>query len=300
MAALVEVHDQAELEMAFSACDPGLVGINNRNLRDFSVHLETTLSLRPLVPAGVCMVAEVGIHTAADVERLREAGVDAILVGEALVTAADTGGQSAEPGAMIVKICGITTLEDALAGIEAGADWLGFNFYPPSPRYISPRRPARRSPRRCGGSMPEVKLVGVFVDAPVQEVTAILRRMRPGPGAAVRAMSRPSTCAMLGERAFKALRPADARRAGGGSAAYPARSEAPAWLVDAYRPGAVWRDGQTADWSLAAGLAQRAPILLAGGLTPGERGRGGGAGAPVGRGRGLGGRVARRGARTRR
>ncbi len=89
MAALVEVHDEAELEKALAACKPALVGVNNRNLRDFSVRLETTLTLRALVPNGVCMVAESGIHTPADVERLREAGVDAILVGEALVTAPD-------------------------------------------------------------------------------------------------------------------------------------------------------------------------------------------------------------------
>lgn len=87
LAALVEVHDESELEKALAACNPGLVGVNNRNLRDFSVRLETTLALRARVPYGVCMVAESGIHSAADVERLREAGVDAILVGEALVTA---------------------------------------------------------------------------------------------------------------------------------------------------------------------------------------------------------------------
>ncbi|MBN1372410.1 MAG: indole-3-glycerol phosphate synthase TrpC [Anaerolineaceae bacterium] len=89
LAVLVEVHDENELEKAFAACNPGLVGVNNRNLRDFNVRLETTLALRTLVPAGVCMVAESGIRTAADVERLREVGVDAILVGEALVTAPD-------------------------------------------------------------------------------------------------------------------------------------------------------------------------------------------------------------------
>jgi indole-3-glycerol phosphate synthase len=89
MAALVEVHDAAELEKALAACRPVLVGVNNRNLRDFSVRLETTLELRAQVPAEVCMVAESGIHTPEDVRRLQEAGVDAILVGEALVTAPD-------------------------------------------------------------------------------------------------------------------------------------------------------------------------------------------------------------------
>jgi indole-3-glycerol phosphate synthase len=88
MAALVEVHDQAELEIALG-CSPRLVGINNRNLKDFSVNLETTLSLRDSVPASICLVSESGIHTPEDIHRLRRAGVDAVLVGEALVTAPD-------------------------------------------------------------------------------------------------------------------------------------------------------------------------------------------------------------------
>ena len=88
MAALVEVHNRVELEIALRY-QARLIGINNRNLDDFSVDLETMLRLRPHVPAGVCVVAESGIHTPADVAGLAEAGVDAILVGEALVTAPD-------------------------------------------------------------------------------------------------------------------------------------------------------------------------------------------------------------------
>ena len=93
MAALVEVHSQAELDLALAACRPGLVGINNRDLRDFSVNLETTLRLSRYVPEGTCLVAESGIHTREDVEFLAAAGVDAVLVGEALVAAEDTAGQ---------------------------------------------------------------------------------------------------------------------------------------------------------------------------------------------------------------
>jgi indole-3-glycerol phosphate synthase len=88
MAALVEVHSLAELEAALSV-GPALLGINNRNLHDFSVSLETTLCLRGHVPQGVCLVSESGIHDRADVQRLEAAGVDAILVGEALVTSDD-------------------------------------------------------------------------------------------------------------------------------------------------------------------------------------------------------------------
>ena len=89
MAALVEVHSQVELEKALAACRPPLLGINNRDLGDFTVDLETTARLRPLAPAGTCVVAESGIHSPADVDRLMASGVDAVLVGEALVTAPD-------------------------------------------------------------------------------------------------------------------------------------------------------------------------------------------------------------------
>jgi indole-3-glycerol phosphate synthase len=88
---LVEVHDLAELERALRLPGLRLVGINNRNLATFEVSLETTLSLRPHIPAGVRVVSESGIFTAADVARLAEVGVDAVLVGEALITAPDIG-----------------------------------------------------------------------------------------------------------------------------------------------------------------------------------------------------------------
>jgi indole-3-glycerol phosphate synthase len=88
MAALVEVHSREEVDRALEA-GPSLLGINNRDLRNFSVRLETTLELRRHVPPEICLVAESGIHTVGDVQRLAQAGVDAILVGEALVTAAD-------------------------------------------------------------------------------------------------------------------------------------------------------------------------------------------------------------------
>lgn len=86
--ALVEVHDEAELNCALKF-EPRIIGINNRDLRDFTVDLGTTERLRPLIPDATIVVAESGIHTAADVQRLARAGVDAVLVGEALMTAAN-------------------------------------------------------------------------------------------------------------------------------------------------------------------------------------------------------------------
>jgi len=90
MDALVEVHDGEELERAL-ALGADLVGINNRNLRNFETRLETTLDLLDQVPAGCRLVTESGIHTREDVNRLSEHGVRAYLVGEAFMKAPEPG-----------------------------------------------------------------------------------------------------------------------------------------------------------------------------------------------------------------
>ncbi|WP_374674146.1 indole-3-glycerol phosphate synthase TrpC [Ideonella sp.] len=87
---LVEVHDAAELERALRLKTP-LVGINNRDLRSFEVTLQTTLGLLGQVPADRLLVTESGILSAADVRRMRHAGVHAFLVGEAFMRADDPG-----------------------------------------------------------------------------------------------------------------------------------------------------------------------------------------------------------------
>lgn len=90
MAATVEVHDGREVEAALSA-GATIVGINNRDLRDFSVDLATTERLVRLLPSGVVRVSESGIRDGRDVRRLLDSGVDAVHVGETLMVAADPG-----------------------------------------------------------------------------------------------------------------------------------------------------------------------------------------------------------------
>ncbi len=88
MTPLIEVHNRQELEQVLEI-DPKVIGINNRNLADFSVSLQTTLELRSLIPNNKIVVSESGIHTREDIKLLEDAGVDAILVGEVLVKSPD-------------------------------------------------------------------------------------------------------------------------------------------------------------------------------------------------------------------
>jgi indole-3-glycerol phosphate synthase len=88
MAALVEVHDEEELKPAL-ASGARIIGVNNRNLHTFEVSLETSIRLADKIPAGVVRVAESGIHSSADVERLRLEGYQAFLVGEHLMKSGD-------------------------------------------------------------------------------------------------------------------------------------------------------------------------------------------------------------------
>lgn len=87
---LVEVHNSLELEIALSS-GAELIGINNRNLKTFEVNLETTFRLLELIPKGKIVVSESGIKDAYDFRRLFQAGVNAVLVGESIVTASDPG-----------------------------------------------------------------------------------------------------------------------------------------------------------------------------------------------------------------
>jgi indole-3-glycerol phosphate synthase len=85
---MVETHDAQEVGRALDA-GAEIIGINNRDLRTFTIDRELAARLRPSIPAGKIVVAESGIRDAADVSRLRAAGVDAILVGETLMRAPD-------------------------------------------------------------------------------------------------------------------------------------------------------------------------------------------------------------------
>jgi phosphoribosylanthranilate isomerase len=158
-----------------------------------------------------------------------------------------------------IKICGIKTIDDALAAMDAGTDLIGFNFYPKSPRYIDVGqcRDIMSVMRKYG----HITYVGVFVNASSEEVRATMETA----ALTLAQLHGDETSEMiqsLNGKAFKAFRgvPQSVDRF--------IRNDAPALLVDASVKGAYGGTGMTADWSAAAELAQQYPLLLAGGLTP--------------------------------
>ena len=88
LSALVETHDENEVQMALSA-GARIIGVNNRNLKDFSVDTGNSRKLRELIPKDVLFISESGVNNAGDVARLREIGADAVLIGEVLMRADD-------------------------------------------------------------------------------------------------------------------------------------------------------------------------------------------------------------------
>lgn len=90
LSALVEAHDEQEIASAVAA-GASIIGVNNRNLKDFSVNFDTAARLRDRIPSGVLYVAESGVHRPEDVSAVRSLGADGVLIGEALMRAKDKG-----------------------------------------------------------------------------------------------------------------------------------------------------------------------------------------------------------------
>ncbi len=263
LSALTEAHDENEIRSALKA-GARLLGVNNRNLHDFTVDIHNSMRLRKLVPEDVLFVAESGIRTAEDIREMRLGGVNAVLVGETLMRSPDKGKMLREldmGNACAVKICGLQREEDAEAVNAAKPEYAGFVFAEGRRRTITPAEAAAIRKKLDPG----IRTVGVFVDQPAGEIVSLVdsgildavqlhgcetdediraireqAHFRRGPGRII--------------KAFRVENREDVDRAN--------RSAADLVLLDNGSGGT----GEAFDHTLLEGI--RRPFILAGGLSP--------------------------------
>jgi tryptophan synthase beta subunit len=284
---LIEAHDAGEIESALAA-EARLVGINNRDLRTLEVDTEQAIRLRELIPGDRLAIAESGVRDAATIARWRATGYDAALVGEALMRSPDPAAAArsfvaagrdpvdiaAAARAPFVKICGVTDAAGVLAAVRAGADAIGLNFAPGTPRALSIEEAVElatlaRAAATAGRSVP--RIVIVTADLAEDQLRRVVDRVDPDaiqlsgdePAAALAGLGRP---------AWKALRvgPHDDPETVTSLARTYLDAGAERILLDAAggpHPGGT---GVRIDATLASAVAREVPITLAGGLHAGN------------------------------
>ena len=279
LSALVEVHTRSELDRAVN-CGARLIGVNNRDLHTFNVSIATSEQLARVAPRDLILVSESGLNPES-VRQLREIGYRGFLVGETLMRAADPGKALREfieqsekeqtHRSVWIKICGLTSLEDARAAVSAGADMLGFNFYRRSPRFIEPgaAREIISSIRSdAAGNEHSPSMIGVVVNESIKDVAGIVETAQLD-GIQLHGDETVEYCKQLQEACpqnfvIKAL----ATRAHdtlANAGTYPAD----AIMIDAFHPELRGGTGCVADWSIARALTKDvARVFLAGGLSP--------------------------------
>jgi indole-3-glycerol phosphate synthase/phosphoribosylanthranilate isomerase len=272
MDALVEVHNEEELERGLR-CSANIIGVNNRNLRTFEVSTQTSFDLARLVPPELRLISESGLDPET-ISELRAVGYDGYLVGESLMRSEDPAlalhdliASASKPSARVkTKVCGITSLEDAIAASEAGADMLGFNFYRPSPRFIEPQT--------AGDIVLQMKLrrglrtIGIFVNETAERVRQVAGEAHLD-GIQLHGDETVEFCRQLKSelpdrfliKAFQPRADLDVEEL--------RQHPADAILLDGFDGDLRGGTGKVADWSIAQAAAEHLPrVILAGGLSP--------------------------------
>ena len=282
---LVEAHDERELRSAL-ATDARLIGLNNRDLRTLEVDPTRADRLRALVPDDRLVIAESGVKDAAIVARWRALGFDGALVGEALMRSPDAvaairalvaAGRAPDDPANVarrafVKICGVTDADGVLAAVRSGADALGLNFAPASPRCLSLSEGSElaRLVRRTAPPERRPRLVAVVDEPSPEEVSSIVAAVDPDAiqwtgDRPAESLPRPlwqvvrvPTEDPAGSAATRAIDAARGLVTGGAARI----------LVDAASPTVRGGSGQRASVAGAAAIAREVATTLAGGLNP--------------------------------
>jgi tryptophan synthase beta subunit len=290
---LVEAHDERELAAAL-ATGARLIGINNRDLRTLQVDTLRADRLRALVPDDRIAIAESGARETETVAHWRALGFDAALVGEGLMRATDptasarsfvaAGRQPQDPANVarrpFVKICGVTDAAGALAAVRAGADAVGLNLAPGTPRALEVDEAAAlarviRDAAPLAARRP--RIVAVVADPSADHLASLTEAIDPD---AIQFSGREPVAAVAtaGREAWKAIhlpaeatdRPAAAVGEGIEAARAYLAAGATRILVDTAggpHPGGT---GVRAASTVVAAVARETPVVLAGGLSAGN------------------------------
>ena len=288
---LVEAHDRRELDCAL-ASGARLIGLNNRDLRTLEVDPERAVRLCELVPDDRLVIVESGLREPEPVTGWRALGFDGVLVGEALMRAHDPEAAAArfvaagrlaqdlaaEDRGPLVKICGITDAAGVLAALHAGADAIGLNLVPGTPRTLDLSTAVELAglARSGGPSSGHPRIVAVTADAGLERLRAIIAALDP------------DVVQLAGEESLELVRRLDrpiwkTLRLPREVAASEVELEAASVVAQgrAYLEAGVERilldtaggphpggTGMRSATSLAAAVARALPVVLAGGLDP--------------------------------
>ncbi len=294
---LVEAHDERELDAAI-ATSARLIGINNRDLKSLAVDPERAIRLRESIPDDRLAIAESGVKDGATIAAWRSVGFDAALVGETLVRAADpvavvrsfvaAGTLPTDPANLarrpFVKICAVTDADGIRAAVRAGADAVGLNLVPGTPRELTLEEAASLAELVRDIAPPGTRpaVVAITVDRSAADLHEIGRALHADaiqlngsePPALFAALDRPAWKVLhlppepVGDGGFDAHEIAERSALAINTAREYLAAGAERLLLDTAggrHPGGT---GVRASAALVASVAREVPIVLAGGLDP--------------------------------
>lgn len=248
---IVEINDEEDLEKALDT-NISFIAVNARDLRTFTVDISKACTLLEKIPEKYIKLGFSGIHSSAEVRRYQKAGAKGVLIGTSLMRTANIDnfieGLTSKDD-IKVKICGIRSLEAALAAIDSGADYLGFNFVPKSRRYIEPKQ-ALEIIKKIRG---KIQIVGIFQNADVSVVREIAKQLNL------------DFIQLHGQEDSEYIKQLDSQVI----KAINSSSETNDYSVDYFLLDRVQQgEGEMVSIEAAKAVADKYPVFLAGGLTP--------------------------------
>ncbi len=255
LSAVVEAHSADEVEMAVDA-GARIIGVNNRNLKDFTVDVHNAGNLRSLVPDGTLFISESGVKTRDDIRAAEEMHADAVLVGETLMRAEDKSRKLAELSGRKprIKICGLMTEQDVEHVNQLPVSYAGFVFAKTRHHVSFERAKVLKEKLRS-----DIQAVGVFLDEDPEVVISCLNEGIIDM-AQLHGQESDETIRLIREKTGKKV--IKAVIIGDGGTIHADYPSADYLLFDAGKGS-----GRTFNWELLSGYSGK-PFFLAGGLTP--------------------------------